>query len=210
MRNGDKSNNIGMTQSEEMMEHPANSSSGTLDRQLMLLYLEKLHIFEKAEPQLFEEAGIEALEAEIDAAMEELRSLPRTPVLEMLTTLLTDPEREIRCDAVEAILRLGDPIGIDLVLPLLKDHDNVVRECVCGLLHEFGDERASAPLTELLLHDKDVNVRGLAAFALGAVGDRQAIDGLSWAQHHDRGIDRQGHSVRQAAMEAIKTILTRQ
>ena len=67
----------------------------------------------------------------------------------------------------------------------------------------IGDERAVAPLVELLQHDKDANVRAMAAFALGEIDSVTGTDALinqASYQNHEPA------EVRARAVEALGKI----
>jgi HEAT repeat protein len=139
--------------------------------------------------------------------MSVLQSLDRQWVIGVLTTLLADPDPEMRCDAAEALVRIDPKCALDVILPLLNDPVSSVRWHICGLLHDFGDERASAHLVKVLLEDPEGDVRLLAAAALGNVGNHTVIPALRQAQQFDDGIDYEGRRVRDMAAEAIDSIL---
>lgn len=165
-----------------------------LDQHRLESYLEKLHAFDVDE---------------LYAAMDELRSLPKGQVIEGLTELLVDVDGNIRCDAAEALVRVDSLTGVDLIVPLLGDRSPGVRRHICGLLHDFGDQRAVEPLTKVLLNDEDSSVRFFAAYALEGVGDHRALDALHWVEQHDKGTNREGYPVSRMAAEAIESILAR-
>jgi HEAT repeat protein len=121
-----------------------------------------------------------------------------------------DSDVSIRCDAAEALVRIEAQTGVDLVIPLLSDFDSSVRWHTCGLLHDFGDERAVKPLIKVLLEDSEGDVRLAAAYALEKIGDATALPALQWAQQYDQGADYEGRLVSEVAAEAIRGILARQ
>jgi HEAT repeat protein len=80
---------------------------------------------------------------------------------------LSHPDPGVRCQTCTAILVNGAQKGIDLVLPALNDPDSLVRWQVCGLMHDFGDDRAVKPLIARMREDPNPQVRGTAAYAFG-------------------------------------------
>jgi HEAT repeat protein len=144
-----------------------------------------------------------------DLAIAELVSSNRDFVIESLRNLLKDPDPTMRSDAAEALLRVDAKVGTEAVLILLDDADSAVRWNTCGLLYDFGTERATSRLLELLCKDPEPDVRLIAADALGNLGDLSAVPGLRDAEQFDRGEDHEGRQVSEAAKEAIESILDR-
>jgi HEAT repeat protein len=105
---------------------------------------------------------------EFDRAVGELRAAGLKRLLPALTDFLRDPDLETRYLACTAAMLTDEPQGVELVLPLLNDPEPTVRWHVCGLMHDLGDERAIGPLTDRMKNDPDPQVRGDAAYALGA------------------------------------------
>lgn len=96
-----------------------------------------------------------------------------------LTTLLNDPERDVRAGAARAI-SCGDPLAAEAVLRfkvLAGDRDpEVLGECFTALL-EIEPEK-SLPLVASQLRHKDDAVRDFAALALGESRLPLALDHL--------------------------------
>lgn len=147
---------------------------------------------------------------EWSSALQQLREIERPLLLAMLTEMLSDPDSEIRDGVAEALLRIEPGAGIPRVLSLTKDPQSHVRWYVCGLLHDFGDERAIEPLIELIRTDPDSDVRYIACYALGEIGDMRALAPLQWVQQNDQGMDYEGRRVSEMAWEAIQSILARE
>lgn len=142
-----------------------------------------------------------------DAAVRRLGSLERPSVIRMLTDLLGRCDVEVMCDAAEGLLRIDACQYLPLVLPLLADSSAVVRRETCGLMHDFGDSRAVPALVKLLSSDPEGDIRHIAAYALGGIGDNSALAALRKAAESDEGTDYEGRGVRDAAAEAIDEIL---
>lgn len=147
--------------------------------------------------------------AERDLAITKLKAIDRESSIRLLTEMLHGTDSELKCDAAEALLRIDPDQTMEFVLPLLADADSNVRWNTCGLLHDFGDRRATSGLVTVLEGDPETDVRYIAACALGRVGDRSVIPVLRKAQVHDDGEDREGRRVRIAAGEAIEEIMSR-
>src|SRR5947209_6997885 len=109
-------------------------------------------------------------QGEKEHAVATLQSLEREPTFKSLMALLEDAEVEVRCDAAEALMWIDPRQGTEAVFPLLSDSDATVRWFACGLLYDFGDERATPRLVEVLRNDPDGDVRLIAAHALGKLG----------------------------------------
>jgi HEAT repeat protein len=131
-------------------------------------------------------------------------------VVEELGGLLKGRDPDLRCDAAEALLRIDANQTLELVLPLLTDPISSVRWNTCGLLHDFGDQRAIPLLVAVLRNDPEADVRGMAAYALSEIGDPSALEALRQAAQSDDGTDYEGRRVCDAATDAIANILARE
>lgn len=138
-----------------------------------------------------------------------LQSLERTSSIQTLLMLLQDADPEVRCDAAEALLRIDSQTTLEAVMTLLSDTDDGVRWHACGLLYDFGDERATPDLISILLNDPEPDVRLFAAQALGRIGNLTAIEALRQALEFDTGEDHEGRRVSNGANEAIDAIQQR-
>jgi len=121
----------------------------------------------------------------------------------------TDPE--IRCDAIELLMLCNPVKTIDLILPLLSDPVDFVRNCVCRELefNEFYDKKVIDPLMNCLRHDLSNDVRYRAAVLLGKIGDNKAIQALEWAMVFDEGENYEGDSISARAQWALEEIQKR-
>jgi HEAT repeat protein len=139
--------------------------------------------------------------------VEEMRAVGTDIVVPLLAARLADPDMEVRCRAILALLFLDAGRAIDLVLPMLADPEETVRWHACGCLHDFGDERAVGPLVAVLAGDPDPQVRGTAAYALGGIGSPAAIPALLDALEADHELGAVGHSASSCAATALDDIL---
>lgn len=112
----------------------------------------------------------------------------------------------IRCDAAAAALFVDRKQGVDVILPLLQDKLDYVRYHACGLLHDFGDEQAIGPLIQCMKSDPSPQVRGIAAYALGGIGNNKATPALKETAKNDHEVDQVGYTPSFCAQEAIKDI----
>jgi hypothetical protein len=142
-----------------------------------------------------------------DRAIQEMRAVGAERLFPLLVPLLAHSDLEVRCKACEAILWIDPGQGIDLVLPLLEDNESTVRWNTCGLLHDFGDERAVDSLVTRMKEDPDPQVRGTAAYALGGIGCVKAIPALIATLDADHECDQLGYPPSSCAASALDDIL---
>ena len=88
---------------------------------------------------------------------------------------LADQSPIVRAVAAHAILALGPEESASVLIPLLNDNDEFVRREVAYSLGLTRSRRATAPLSERLVSDKEDGVRAAAAIALGEVADEAAV-----------------------------------
>jgi HEAT repeat protein len=142
-----------------------------------------------------------------NTAYESIRRSNRKNVISVLDQLLDERDTNLSCQAAKILVDLDPLVGVRLVLPHLNSPDSTLRWVICGLLSNHGNKEAVLPLVNVLKNDSEADVRMLAAFALGKIGDRRAIPTLQWAQQHDYGIDYEGRRVSDVAKDAIREIL---
>lgn len=142
--------------------------------------------------------------------VEKMRKEDPTLVLSIIAKFFTDPDLDIRANAVTATLQIDKKLGLDLVLPLLESADWHMRYHICGLMNKFGDQRAVKPLLKILRNDIDPQVRSVAASGLKGIGDVSVIPELVESENNDHEIDRLGYAPSQSARQAISEILFQQ
>lgn len=109
---------------------------------------------------------------------------------EEVATLLEDAESAIRRKAAEVLFELGRrETAPALRLALGRTDDEHVRRYAALSLTRMGE---GAPLTAELLHSPELNLRRLAALALGENGDKRGQDVLVawWRADRDRDFQR--------------------
>lgn len=143
---------------------------------------------------------------EHDRAIAEIQSLPKDDVLKVLIELQNESNPSVACDAAGMIVRLDPHRAVDLILPLLGHEEPNVRWCICGLLTNCGDHRATESLTKVLLNDPAPHVRLVAANALEQIKDPASLPALRHAADNDKGENREGRTVAEAARKAIERI----
>ncbi|MBI3942560.1 MAG: HEAT repeat domain-containing protein [Chloroflexi bacterium] len=132
-----------------------------------------------------------------------LKAMDKSQSFSVLISLLSHQDGNVRCDAATAMQLIDERQGVDAILSLMIDKSHYVRWHICGLMHDFGDERAIEPLIERIKTDSDPQVRGTAAYALGGVGNPKAISALQETARDDHEVDKHvGLSLRRADRRA--------
>src|SRR5947209_10091581 len=88
---------------------------------------------------------------------------------------LHDPAPIVRATAARAILSLPPDEAAQLLLPLLQDHEEFVRQETAYALGLTRSRAAVLALINVIEQDKKDSVRGAAAVALGQIGDESAV-----------------------------------
>lgn len=120
----------------------------------------------------------------------------------LLIAALGDPSHAMHQQAIEELVRIGDP-----AVPALNEALNPRRPWLtifraAEALGQIGDGRATGPLIDTL-HHSNSNVRWSAVRALAAIGDARALLELRRVAREDRGKTSWGESVAGAAQSAI-------
>ncbi|QSZ67848.1 HEAT repeat domain-containing protein [Methanofollis aquaemaris] len=93
-----------------------------------------------------------------------------------LETALRDPDKEVRAEAMRALVACGSA-GFPVLLAALRDPDWRVRYRAAEGLGLIGERRAVAPLVRALKDERE-HVRYMAAKALGQIADPAARGAL--------------------------------
>ncbi len=124
---------------------------------------------------------------------------------------LSDSASIVRATAARAVLRLPSDEAADVLLQLLKDKDEFVRQETAYALGETRSRKAGATLLNLLETEKGNGVRGAIVVALGLIGDERAVVPLT--QTLDLRLNRrkknENEFVRRAAARALGQIGSR-
>lgn len=88
---------------------------------------------------------------------------------------LSDTAAIVRAVAVRAVLSLPQDEAAAVLLPLLTDRDEFVRQETAYALGETRSRRATQSLLTLLEKEKADGVRGAAVVSLGLIGDEAAV-----------------------------------
>ena len=142
-----------------------------------------------------------------DPVVSEMRALGTEIVLPLLRDKLADPDLEVRCAAILALVLLDAQGAVEVVAAMLADPDAPVRCQAAGCLHDFGDARAIPALCEALRRDSDPMVRGYAAWALGGISSPAAIPALLAVLESDNEADELGYTPSGYAATALDNIL---
>lgn len=118
------------------------------------------------------------IEERRDALMR-LGSLKRPDASRVAAVGLSDIAPIVRVTAMHAIRSLPQAEAATLLIPLLPDKLEFVRQEAAYALGETHSRAAVAPLVNVLLTDKEAGVRGAAAVALGEIRDESAVQPLS-------------------------------
>jgi HEAT repeat protein len=118
------------------------------------------------------------IEERRDALMR-LGNLKRPDASRVAAKGLSDPIPIVRATAVHTIVYLQSDEAATLLVPLLRDPKEFVRQETAYALGETHSRSAVQPLIDALLGDKENSVRGASAVALGQIGDEAAVVPLS-------------------------------
>jgi HEAT repeat protein len=109
-----------------------------------------------------------------DAVMR-LGSMKRPESSRAAATGLRDSAAIVRASSARAVLSLPPDEAAALLIPLLQDRDEFVRQETSYALGESRSLKAVSALASILERDKKDSVRGAAAVALGQIGDESAV-----------------------------------
>jgi hypothetical protein len=122
-------------------------------------------------------------------------------MVKCLEKALGDSDEDVRWQAVEALVKIGNPEVIPTLITALGDSDKYVRREAVEALGEIGTPEAVSGLITAL-EDSDEDVRRKAAEALGEIGTPEAVSGLITA------LEDSDEDVRRKAAKALGEIGT--
>lgn len=140
-------------------------------------------------------------------AASEMRRLGSGTLFPLLKNLLADSNAETRCLATLGVFLTDAGAAAELLIPMLNDHDHVVRWHTCGLMHDLADSRCIDQLIVVMQSDPDPQVRNTAAYALGGIGHPRAIPALIKTLESDHEYDEMGYNASSAAATALDDII---
>lgn len=117
-----------------------------------------------------------------------------------------EKETQTLANIAEIIIESKIENKLNLILPILKADDYVLRRHICGLLSKCDNKLAIDVLIERLLTDPSADVRVAAAYSLGKIGDKSTLQFLQQAEETDFSTDSEGVKVSQEASDSIVTI----
>jgi HEAT repeat protein len=112
-------------------------------------------------------------------ALMQLSALRHPEASRAAVPALRDGSAIVRVTAAAALQWLPSEEGAGVLIPLLSDKDEFVRQETAYALGRTKSRSAVAPLIERLAQDKKDGVRGAAAVALGEIGDETAVVSLA-------------------------------
>jgi HEAT repeat protein len=114
--------------------------------------------------------------------------------------MLTDPDRDVRATALNALVGLGVDDAAALSLAALDDDDGFVRATAAKLLGDLDDVAFAEPLARQLTSDSDASARQRAAESLERIGGDVALAGLI------RGLGDPMERVRMASVKGVSEL----
>ncbi|MGH9882606.1 MAG: HEAT repeat domain-containing protein [Pyrinomonadaceae bacterium] len=108
-------------------------------------------------------------------AVMRLGALRHPAASRVAASALNDPSTAVCVAAMNAILWLPTEESAALLIPLLKNKDEFVRQETSYALGRTRSRAAVTPLIELLGKEKKSGVRGAAVVSLGQLGDEAAV-----------------------------------
>ena len=107
--------------------------------------------------------------------MMQLGQMKRPESSRVAATGLRDSSAIVRATAAHAVLSLLPDEAAALLLPLLQDRDEFVRQETAYALGDTRSRTSVSALVTILGRDKKDSVRGAAVVALGQIGDDSAV-----------------------------------
>jgi HEAT repeat protein len=111
---------------------------------------------------------------------------------------------ETREVAVEALVTIGDPRAVDVLISALDDQETLeVREIAISGLIQIGEPAVPALIDMIKSHRKEYpkdHKRALAVMILGKIGDQRAVDQIT------KALDDPSAEVRKSAVSALEYI----
>jgi HEAT repeat protein len=108
-----------------------------------------------------------------------LGAMKRPESSRVAATALRDSSAIVRATASRAVLSLSSEEAAALLLPLLQDKDEFVRQETAYALGETHSRTGTPALIALLEKEKKDGVRGAIVVALGQIGDEAAVISLA-------------------------------
>jgi eukaryotic-like serine/threonine-protein kinase len=132
------------------------------------------------------------------AALLGVAKMNGTVNVELVCSLLLDPDIDVMNKAVEVIIALNHPDTIKYLIPALKDENEFSRRAAVEVLNEIGTTDSVKYLLEAVA-DEDWWVRARASDALARIGGPRVVDAVLEL------IKDQDENIRRAAIEILNT-----
>ena len=132
------------------------------------------------------------------AALAGLSRLKGDLNIELICSLLLDPDIDVMNKAVDVIVKVNHPDTIKYLIPALKDENEYSRRAAVEVLNEVGDARSVKTLLGAV-QDEDWWVRDRAADALARIGGPRVVDSVLEL------INDEDDDIRRAAIEILNT-----
>jgi HEAT repeat protein len=141
-------------------------------------------------------------------ALMRLGAMKRPESSRVAVNTLRDSSAIVRATSARAILSLPADEAAALLLPLLQDRDEFVRQEAAYALGETRSRAPVAALVTILEKEKQDGVRGAATVALGQIGDEASVIPLTKLLGR-RGKKDENEFVRRAAARSLGQIRSR-
>ncbi|MFZ2961267.1 MAG: HEAT repeat domain-containing protein [Candidatus Ozemobacteraceae bacterium] len=132
-------------------------------------------------------------------AVRDLGAFPQLDVAEALAEALGDPNKGVQNTAIETLSRMGNPVVIAALLPIIRGSDLNTRNAGMWILKSHGPV-AIAPLLEALNKASDVDEVIQILVVLGNIGSPLATDAVM------KMIEHEDDNVKTTAVEALGKI----
>lgn len=146
--------------------------------------------------------------AERNALMDDLHVYEADAVLSAMQTLMHSDDEAFLAYLMEAVVRFDKSRAAPVLLPFLESPSDNLRYHACGLLGDCANPQATSALLERAQSDSDVDVRSLAIFSLGKIGDASIIPALEAIARADDAVNSHGFAIPDSVNTAINYIHT--
>jgi HEAT repeat protein len=115
----------------------------------------------------------------------------------------SDPDLAVQIKSIDVIgdAKVKDATPLLVQQLFMRDTTLATKQRILAALGKIGDPRATRPILDFMARDVDASVRGNAIFALGDIGDKQALPTL---QKISDGADPNLRALAQAAIRKIQ------
>ena len=118
--------------------------------------------------------------------------------IELVCSLLLDPDLDVMNKAVDVIIKVNHPDTVQYLIPALKDENEFSRRAAVEVLNEVGDAGSIKSLLSAV-QDEDWWVRSRASDALARIGGSRVVEAVLQLVKDD------DEDIRRAAIEILNT-----